>query len=379
MRTLRRWSCRTPHHTISDMTLRLRNRPLFLWVLAASLASTAGCNGDSTSPSSGGSRSFRMGFSAIPPKADQDVALSNLALWTARADAAIMSVSVPYKAILQGVSAPTYVRTVDLPLAQYYRAKNLQLTAMIDPANGLDRSGEADELVELGRSITEASVQQVYREYVLAVDSILHPTYLGLALETNLIRDLSPSSLYAAIVKMANDAAVDLAQHGSTAKLGVSVQVDHAWGRFLHNNVYQGVEEDFDDFPFIEALGLSSYPYFVFDTPEDIPLDYYSRIPNGRSLPVFVSEGGWSSVTVTSHAGTPELQVRYLRRHADLLEAADAIAVFQLTFADFDLDSFPIDVANAIRPFSYLGVVNPDLSAKPALAVYDSIFALKLR
>jgi hypothetical protein len=177
---------------------------------------------------------------------------------------------------------------------------------------------------------------------------------------------------------MTNDVALELKQHATTAKLGVSVQVDEAWGRLLHNDLYQGVEKDFLDFPFIEALGLSSYPYFVFDTPEDIPLDYYSRVSNGRTLPVFVSEGGWSSVTVTAHASSPEMQARYLRRHAEILQAANAVAVFQLTYADFDLASLPQEFADAIRPFAYIGLVDADFVAKPALAVYDTIFATKL-
>src|SRR5687768_6625393 len=148
-----------------------------VWCGIGLVVAAIGCSDDSTPPSTTGSRSYRMGFSAIPPKADQEVALSTIALWTARADAAIMSVRVPYYALLEGNTARVYLRAFVLPLAQYYRAKKLQLTVRIDPVNGLDRSAESPELAELGRSITETSIQQLYREYVSAMDSILHPTY----------------------------------------------------------------------------------------------------------------------------------------------------------------------------------------------------------
>jgi hypothetical protein len=63
--------------------------------------------------------------------------------------------------------------------------------------------------------------------------------------------------------------------------------------------VYQGAETDFHDFPFNEVLALSSYPYFVYSDPAQVPLDYYTRIANGRKVPILVVEGGWTSAAAT--------------------------------------------------------------------------------
>ena len=52
-----------------------------------------------------------------------------------------------------------------------------------------NRAAEAPELVALGRSITEPAVQLAYRQYVQALTSIIRPDYIGLAAETNLIRE----------------------------------------------------------------------------------------------------------------------------------------------------------------------------------------------
>ena len=101
-------------------------------------------------------------------------------------------------------------------------------------------------------------MQQAYRSYVLAFDALVHPDYLGLAAETNLIRRMAPPSLYAALVQMTNAAAGDLVAAHSAAIPYVSVQVDQAWGRLLDNNTWQGVTTDFTDFPFMQAMGLSS-------------------------------------------------------------------------------------------------------------------------
>ena len=345
------------------------------------LVAVLGCSEKGTAPNAHLTpRTFRMGFSAIPPDSTQQSTVASLEAWTRRADAAIMHVSAPYKVLLAGTSATTYVNTVDLPLANYYRGKNLTIVITVDVTNGLDRSAEDPDLVAMHRSIAEPAVQQVYRQYVQALVAAIHPEYLGLAAETNLIRAAAPATVYGAVVQMANAAAADVrAMTGAHPRLYASLQADEGWGRLAHNNVYQGVEQDFTDFPFMEALALSSYPYFVYINPEDVPLDYYTRLANGRTLPVLVVEGGWTSGAVGSVQSSPAKQARYLRRQEQLLDAAKAVAVFQLTYADLDLTEYPPQPPGSILPlFAQLGVVDSRLQAKAALATYDSIFARPL-
>jgi hypothetical protein len=245
--------------------------------------------------------------------------------------------------------------------------------------DGLDRAAEAPDLVALGRSITETEIQQLYRSYAIAVASIIKPDQLFLAAETNLIRVAAPDSVYDAMVTMTNAAAADIgALPAPRPALGVSVQVEVAWGRLIGGNVYQGVETDFTDFPFIAALGLSSYPYFAFPEPEDVPLDYYARLRDGRTTPLFVVEGGWTSGNVSTVVSTPQKQVRYMRHHEKMLDSAKVSGLFQLTFTDLDVDSFGLPPGSALPVFALLGMVDIELSPKLALATYDSIFARPL-
>jgi len=347
---------------------------------ALALSLLLSCGGHGTEPNGAGlARTFRMGFSNVPPDSTLASALASLDAWTRRADAGIFHISVPYRALLSGISATAFIDSVHMPVVNYYRARGLSIVVTVDVTNGLDRSAEDPDLVAMGRSITEAPVQQLYRDYVKALAQRIQPAYLGLAAETNLIRAAAPSAVYAAVVQMANAAATDVRALSPRPLLYVSVQADEGWGRLLHNNAYQGVETDFHDFPFMEALALSSYPYFVFADPNDIPLDYYTRLANGRSLPVLVVEGGWTSGAVGSVQSSPAMQARYLRRQEQLLDAAKAVAVFQLTYADLDLSQYPPQPAGSILPlFAQLGLVTTKLAPKPALLTYDSIFARPL-
>ena len=339
----------------------------------------AGCQADGNGPQgSGSSRSFYLGFSGFPPRLDQDVAVQAIEAWTRRADIAIVHEELPWTDLLAGVAPDTILRREKDGLIGYYRAKGLKLVFIADPNDGLSRGEEAPRLRALGRSFTEPAVQAVYRDWVLAFVRRFHPEYVGLVAETNLIRIAAPAPLYQAIVAAARATAPAVKALPSPPQLFVSVQVEVAWGKLV-NQPYLGVEQDFADFPFLELLGLSSYPYFGWPDPDQIPADYYRRILNGRNLPVMVVEGGWTSEPVLNITSTPAVQAKYFRRQLELLARTSAIGWLQLAPTDLDLPFFPAELREAIRPFASLGVFDAQLRPKPALAVWDSVFALPRR
>jgi hypothetical protein len=298
-------------------------------------------------------------------------------MWSRRADAGIEHVSPPWAAMLAGISPDSAIRNNELGIANYFRSKGLQVVITIDATDGLNRAAEAPELVSARRSITETAIQQLYRNYVKALVRLVQPDYLGLAAETNLIRLAAPRPVYDALVRMTNDAATDVRAISATTPLYVSVQVETAWGK-LPGGAYVGVEDDFRDFPFMAAMGLSSYPYLAgFLTPEDIPLDYYARLRGSRpTLPLLVVEGGWTSISLGGITSSPAAQARYVAQQAKMLDGASAIAYFQLSFTDLDLSSFPPQPPGSILPlFASLGLVDTNLQPKLALATWDSLFS----
>lgn len=364
-----------------DRQPRLRSRRWLALVALALLAAQlgAGCGTRGTAPGKAVPRSYRMGFAAGAPRFDFDLLLAALEQWTRRADAAIIGGEAPWDSLLAGTPAADYVRRQHVPLAQYYRGKGLHVWAYIDPVNGLDRSGEATALVAAGRSISEPAIQQLYREYAVALDTLVHPDVFGVALETNLIRLASPPALYAAVRQVANDAAADIRAVDASVQLSSSVQVEAAWGKLGLGTGYQGVETDFADFPYIQVLGLSSYPYFSWSSPDSLPADYYSRLVIGHAVRVGMSEGGWTSQGFSGIVSSPALQRRYIERQAKLLDGVNALAWFQLTYTDLEIGAFPPALATGLAPFAHLGLVDTVLAAKPALTAWDATFARPLQ
>ena len=372
---------RRVEHCLLPMAFGMRLAPRLALALACALAfAPLSCSDDGTTPGTPTpTRSYRMGFSAIPPSNDFDLAIASILMWSERADAALISMELPWDSLLAGVPPETLVVRDQVGLTNYYRSQGHELWVYLDPANGLNRAGESSKLVAAGRSITEPEIQQIYRRYAVVIDSILQPEHLGLTLETNLIRGIAPAPIYAAIKQVANDAAADVRAMDNDVKLSVSLQVDWAWGRLLGGNVYEGVDQDFIDFPFMDEVGLSSYPYLAgFATPEQIPLNYYSRLLEGRSLRAMITEGGWSSATIDTMVSNEDEQKRYIQRQAMLLDELNATAVFQLTFTDLDLAAFPNEPPN-LAIFAYLGLVDIALEPKEALSAWDALYGRPLR
>jgi len=358
------------------------SRPLFILTSIALLAGTiVNCSSGGVDPADQTPRTYRLGFSATPPRLTIESVLATIEAWRPHADIAQITQGVPWKSLLADTSAAELVRRDLKELAALYHSRGLPLLIQIDVTDGLARDKEAPELVALGRSIAEPAVQQRYREYVAAVDSILHPEYLGLAMETNLVRAIAPASLYAAVVATAAGGENTLVAQNSAAKRFISVQVETASGRLPDVGHFVGIDRDRADFPYIKALGLSSYPFLAgFANPSDVPVDYYARVSEsgGPKLPTLVVEGGWSSGSVTGVTSSPEKQALWIKRQMELADRAALIAVTQISFTDLDVSSYPVQPGSILPLFAQLGLVDVDLHAKPALAEWDRAFARPL-
>lgn len=356
------------------------DRRTALGALAASavVLSLGGCGTGAAQPASpraiNRTRTWQMGFSHMPPRPTVKAAIEGINLWSTRADRAIIHEELPWADLLGGMSAAAILQRDKVDLVKYLRAKGLGLTVMIDLTNGLGRESESPALVKAGRSLSEPAVQAMARDYSLALESMLQPDWLGLAAETNLVRQIAPAMLYSAVKDTANLIERALAAAGAKAQRFISVQAEAAWGRMLAKDAYVGIAQDLADFPFTRAIGISSYPYFGHSDPNEIPADYYTRLRGKTGLPVIVTEGGWVSKSYGPIKSNPQQQARYITRHADLLDSVAAIGWFQLQFAELDLKSFPGPLPDILPLFTSIALTDSNFRAKPALAQWDAQF-----
>jgi hypothetical protein len=351
-----------------------RRRLLSTAALAPLAAGLSACGGDTGVPTT---RTWYMGFYPTPSRPTVESVLQGIDRFSTRAELVHIHEELPWTELLAGTPADVIVDREKMPLVTYVRSKGLRVGFMADLTDSLARGDEPPQLLESGRSVTEPAVQQLYRNYVLAFARKVQPAYIGLAAETNLTRAAGSPALYAAVMQAANAAAADLRAAQVTAPLMFSVQVETAWGMLGGGagRAFQGIARDFDDFPFVQRLGLSSYPYLSVPDPADLPADYYTRVLAGRTLPVMVAEGGWASAGPGPVNTSLDKQRRYINRHAQLLDSVSARAAIHTLFADIDPTRLAAWMPTSRPLFASLGLADRSLDDKPALAAWDAAFA----
>jgi hypothetical protein len=121
--------------------------------------------------------------------------------------------------------------------------------------------------------------------------------------------------------------------------------------------------------PYLDLVAFTTYPYFEFTSPEDVPADYYAPITRRTALPVGFTEVGWPSAPIEplvgsafeDLGGTPAEQVRFIERLDELFAPVDL--AFALWVWAYDTE--------AVGPtFASLGLHEYDGAPKPALEAW---------
>lgn len=324
-------------------------------------------------PEEGEPRTYAIGWAPGAPRPEVPLVVALMDSLARVSELAILQQPVPWPELLAGASLDSLVQDRG-NVADYLRARGLQIIFLVDPLDGLNRTREDPGLVEAGRTIREAAIRALHEEWVGRIATRVRPEWFGLASEINTLAARGDPGLYAEVKDLVNTLAPQVRQRSPGSRVFVSFQVDEANGangRIDPIIDHLALIDDFD----IDALGLSSYPGFFFDTPADVPDDYLARFDAATDLPLLMVEGGWSSCTVAWGNGSPARQADFLQRYAELLDGVHAQAWVMLTFTDLDIDALglPPDRARTLANFACMGVLDAQLRRKPAYEVWERI------
>jgi len=315
-----------------------------------------------------------MGWAPTPPRPDRDLIIAVVDSLLPVAEVAILHQEPPWTEMLAGKSVSTLVED-PAGLADYLRIKGFDVVFLVDPLDGLNRHLEPPELVAANRSLKEPEIRVMHEEWVRAVASRIRPEWMGLASEINSLREGGDQELYAILVDMVNTLAPQVRALSPETQVFVSFQADQANGRTPGGTTVDhfSLIDDFD----IDALGLSSYPFFFFDRPADVPDDHFTVFDEATDLPLLFVEGGWGSASLAGKTSSPQQQVEWFDRYETLLDGVSAELWVMLTFSDLDIPNLGLDPARArmLSNFGTMGILDTDLDRKPAYDSWARIFA----
>ena len=328
-------------------------------------------------------RTYELGYSFVPPRITFDEVFRTIDEIARIGEYCIIQREVPWTLVLGGVPMANIIRDEWDALVRTIRGKGMKLVVLIDPLDGLDRRREPPELVAAGRTILDGEIRAMHEEWVRLVAAAVKPEYFGLASEINTLAGHGDPVRYGVLRSMINRLAPEVRRLSPQSQVFVSFQADDAWfpeigdGRPID---HYALVKEFD----IDAVGLSSYPYFYHKSSAAIPEDYYRRFTFAAGgLPLIQVEGGWPSVPGPAGNGSPESQVAYFRKLFDLLDGVEARLCVLLTYTDLDLASptwnVPTDRLATLDLFAHSGIVDAQFRPKPAYATWVEQYRKPLR
>ncbi|RTL41522.1 MAG: hypothetical protein EKK48_14250 [Candidatus Melainabacteria bacterium] len=210
----------------------------------------------------------------------------------------------------------------EVPLA---RSKGLKIYAALDL---LSYDDPRAHLILANKKFGLFADPKVKADYLALVQEIAvrcKPEYFILLVEANLYKDKNPAD-YEAFRKIYPEAVALVKRYSPATQVGVSITYGD------HNNrdridaeddlYFQKCVTDFDERS--DLLPVSTYPFFYL-SPEQIPLDFLSRMASFSRKPLFLTETSWvsESFDLTAPKGinvtfksSPDAQCRYYQKIA---------------------------------------------------------------
>ncbi len=198
-----------------------------------------------------------------------------------------------------------------------------------------------------------------------------HPPYLALGVEVNGYYTENPSDYsnylslylesYNAVKRVSPDTLVFPIFQYERLRGGVF---------FLGDNQDQSqwhLIEQFNDQ--LDLIGLTTYPFLLYDDPAELPANYYTEITKHASKPIAFTEMGWPSDPLSvapdnPHGGSEEEQASFVQRFFELTKDLNLELVMW---------SFPNDIdPNSNQAFTSVSLRYNDGRKKPALAIWRS-------
>jgi hypothetical protein len=177
------------------------------------------------------------------------------------------------------------------------------------PGEGLVYAVDAPEGVN--PDLKDPEFRELWVEEARTLAREFRPLYISLGNEVNDYFFLHPDDLddYVSLVGEAYSAIKQVSPE-------TEVMVVFSYTHLIDNEQWDLFQEFHDK---VDLFGLTTYPWKHFDSPEEIPQDYYTRISEYTSLPLGFTEIGW----ISSGEGSEEEQARYLASFPRLVEGLD--------------------------------------------------------
>jgi hypothetical protein len=355
-----------------------------LLAAAIACASTPATLPPPPDPSGFDSGRTAYGFFPSPPQPTFESVLETFQAMGEHGDVVMVQQNIPWDDFIDGSDGESQTITDIRNQVILARQHGLEVVFVVDPLNGLNRRDFFGLPADLaGATFATPEVRQAFRNFTVRVLREIEPRQLGLASEINTYADAHPED-FPAFLSLYRETYAAIKAEAPETQVFVTFQWEDL------NNLIPGASEgrsaysiNWDQIevfePELDLWVISSYPFVVFPSADEIPDDYYLPLLERTDKPLAVGEGGFTSGPIGPFHGRPEDQVGYLTALHDQIGERLAFWIY-LLLSDFDPEAYAAAMRDQGRTqtdidtlgmFSAVGLREADGTPKPALAVWD--------
>ncbi len=230
-----------------------------------------------------------------------------------------------------------------------------------------------DGSIQTSIELSDPVERLLFQQAALAIVETYQPPYLGLGVEVNRYYEAAPSDFenYLSLYAETYDAIKAVSPQTKVFAI-FQLEMLKGNGFLLGNSENRQPQWEllsrFGDR--LDLAAFTTYPFLDYQSPGEIPDDYYVEIPTYTDKPVAFTEMGWPSAPLTPfpdspYGGSEDEQVEFVRRFFDLTSSLDlALALW----------SFPHDLGEGGHPaFDSVSLRHNNGDPKPALAVWQDL------
>jgi hypothetical protein len=364
--------------------IRVRRRPIraarvTAWaipVLIAFLLAACGGNGNqdqgaATTPSpapryaqKGPPRQSELGLSSFPTEPTEASYKKAFILAGQVGELILIQRAPPWQEFVSGGALSKNTQDTTQEEKRLAEENRLGIFFAVDPTDSADR-GRLQGLPEslAGKSFADKEVRDAFIAYVKYVALNYKPQLLALGVEINMYYEQQPDDFenFVSLYFEAYDAVKDISPETLVFPTFQLEAMQNLLSPDSDSAPEWSLLQRFE--PKLDLVAVSTYPSFVFDSPDGIPSDYFSQIKSYTSKPIAIASAGYSSGPGRAglNEGTEANQAAFVRRLLLEADGLDMPFVVWLTGCDPTVPADP-----PFDLYAHMGLCRPDGSPKPA-------------
>jgi hypothetical protein len=308
-----------------------------------------------------------MGFSSVPREPTDQAYREAFEFAAGAADIVLIQRAPPWSEFVPGGSISERTERLTRFERDLARNNSLRLFLAIDVTDPADRGNLVALPDDLrGEDFSNGRVRAAFTAYAKYLALNYKPAYLALGVEVDMFFSRRGDAAFRNFQSLYFETYDEVKSVSPSTMVFPTFQYENLQGLISTGLIAQPYWALLGRFePKIDAIAVSSFPGFVYQSVDQMPAGYYSELRARSQRPVLLASIGWTSDSPLGPGTADSQQLAYITRAMQQAESLQAEAVIWYLARDPEIATVP-----GFAPLAAMGLYDNAGDPKPAWAVW---------